>query len=161
MIAIRLWQPVDQFITIPLRHVIAITPNSRVFSNFETIVYKVRRCQLSVKGLSESRTARKREATKQKSSGHNGWQIEVSIRCIHCTALPDYYDATCIEKKEGRRIVSGIFGIISTRTGKSADLDQMSHALTHRGPDDEHRYVNAGVAIGCRRLSIQDIRHGR
>lgn len=37
----------------------------------------------------------------------------------------------------------------------------MSVALSHRGPDDEHRYVGPHAALGCRRLSIQDVEHGR
>ena len=37
----------------------------------------------------------------------------------------------------------------------------MTRALTHRGPDDEGHFVDAGVALGVRRLSIVDVERGR
>src|SRR5262245_19364232 len=36
----------------------------------------------------------------------------------------------------------------------------MLDALSHRGPDDEGRYVDAGLALGARRLSIIDVAAG-
>jgi asparagine synthase (glutamine-hydrolysing) len=37
----------------------------------------------------------------------------------------------------------------------------MVRSLAHRGPDDEQIYINPGVALGARRLSIVDVAHGR
>jgi asparagine synthase (glutamine-hydrolysing) len=40
-------------------------------------------------------------------------------------------------------------------------LAAMTDALTHRGPDDEGAYIDAGVALGSRRLSIIDLVSGK
>ncbi|WP_313038906.1 asparagine synthase (glutamine-hydrolyzing) [Stutzerimonas nitrititolerans] len=56
----------------------------------------------------------------------------------------------------------GIFGYIS-RSGRSladAQLHSMGHSINHRGPDDLGVYIEAGVALGNRRLSIMDINGG-
>src|SRR5687768_14511450 len=53
----------------------------------------------------------------------------------------------------------GIAGIIGL-----PDLDavkRMTAAMVHRGPDDENYYVDAGAALGFRRLSIIDVAGGR
>ena len=53
----------------------------------------------------------------------------------------------------------GIAGIIG-----SPDLDavrRMTAAMVHRGPDDENYYVDAGAALGFRRLAIIDVAGGR
>src|SRR5579864_9419278 len=42
-----------------------------------------------------------------------------------------------------------------------ARLVTMTRSLSHRGPDDEGHYVDDGVALGVRRLSIVDLEHGR
>ena len=42
----------------------------------------------------------------------------------------------------------------------SQTLDHMTDAMSHRGPDDRGVYVEAGVAIGARRLSIIDVEGG-
>ncbi|MFN2454909.1 MAG: asparagine synthase (glutamine-hydrolyzing) [Pyrinomonadaceae bacterium] len=39
-------------------------------------------------------------------------------------------------------------------------LDRMCRAITHRGPDDQGMMVEAGVALGMRRLSIIDLAGG-
>jgi asparagine synthase (glutamine-hydrolysing) len=41
-----------------------------------------------------------------------------------------------------------------------ATLDQMTDAMTHRGPNDRGIYQAAGVAFGVRRLSIVDVEAG-
>jgi asparagine synthase (glutamine-hydrolysing) len=42
----------------------------------------------------------------------------------------------------------------------SAILDRMCRIITHRGPDDQGTFLNAGVALGMRRLSIIDLAGG-
>lgn len=37
-----------------------------------------------------------------------------------------------------------------------AALDAMLHAMVHRGPDEEGRFVESGIALGIRRLSVID-----
>ena len=53
----------------------------------------------------------------------------------------------------------GIAGIIHM-DGRSVDqsvLDCMTDALAHRGPDGRGTYINNGVGVGHRRLSIIDL----
>ena len=40
------------------------------------------------------------------------------------------------------------------------DLDAMTDAMTHRGPDDRGRHLAPGVALGVRRLAIVDVAGG-
>lgn len=57
----------------------------------------------------------------------------------------------------------GIFGIVALREGADCDpalLDAMSKITFHRGPDDEGRHVDRGLAMGMRRLSIIDLSTG-
>ncbi|TWT61185.1 asparagine synthase (glutamine-hydrolyzing) [Rubinisphaera italica] len=58
----------------------------------------------------------------------------------------------------------GIVGAISL-DGRpefpASTLEKMCQAIQHRGPDDEHKYFEPGLAIGARRLSIIDVAHGR
>jgi asparagine synthase (glutamine-hydrolysing) len=42
----------------------------------------------------------------------------------------------------------------------SAQLDAMTDAMTHRGPNDRGTYASPGVALGVRRLSIVDVEGG-
>src|SRR5690242_2557862 len=39
-------------------------------------------------------------------------------------------------------------------------LDAMTDVMTHRGPDDRGTYIDNGVALGVRRLSIVDTHGG-
>ena len=50
-----------------------------------------------------------------------------------------------------------------TRTAEEATLviQQMCDVIEHRGPDDEGYHVEAGLALGMRRLSIIDLSTGR
>jgi asparagine synthase (glutamine-hydrolysing) len=57
--------------------------------------------------------------------------------------------------------VCGICGIATTRG--NADLEElraMSDLLVHRGPDSAGEYVDGGIALAARRLSILDLEHG-
>src|SRR5476649_59670 len=54
----------------------------------------------------------------------------------------------------------GVAGIVSVRRDGTAALDRMLPVIAHRGPDDEGRYLGAGVALGHRRLSIIDLGSG-
>src|ERR1700734_3665956 len=50
--------------------------------------------------------------------------------------------------------MGGIAGIVGREAEQPDVLGRMLGALTHRGPDDEGRYVDANVGLGHRRLSI-------
>jgi asparagine synthase (glutamine-hydrolysing) len=57
----------------------------------------------------------------------------------------------------------GIYGIVALREGADCSpslLDAMAKVTVHRGPDDEGRYTEKGLAIGMRRLSIIDLETG-
>ncbi|MGH2935405.1 MAG: asparagine synthase (glutamine-hydrolyzing) [Gaiellaceae bacterium] len=58
----------------------------------------------------------------------------------------------------------GICGVVRLDgEGQAVDparLVAMTRSLTHRGPDDEGYFVDSGVALGVRRLSIVDVAHG-
>src|SRR5437867_3462726 len=64
--------------------------------------------------------------------------------------------------------MSGIAGFVETSSiahpcapDDAGELvHRMCDAIRHRGPDDEGLYVDAGVAIGMRRLSIIDLATG-
>lgn len=57
----------------------------------------------------------------------------------------------------------GIYGMVALRDGADCDpglLDAMARITHHRGPDDEGRHSDHGLAIGMRRLSIIDLDTG-
>lgn len=57
----------------------------------------------------------------------------------------------------------GIHGMVALREGADCNprlLDAMARVTVHRGPDDEGRYAERGLAIGMRRLSIIDLETG-
>ena len=54
----------------------------------------------------------------------------------------------------------GIAGIVSTRSIEQDDVERMSAALSHRGPDDHGYWAGEGVGLAHRRLSIVDIDAG-
>ena len=56
----------------------------------------------------------------------------------------------------------GICGIVE-KSGNLVDvqvLRQMTHAMIHRGPDDDGYYASPSVGLGFRRLSIVDVNEG-
>jgi asparagine synthase (glutamine-hydrolysing) len=55
--------------------------------------------------------------------------------------------------------ISGIFSFTPMEVNKSL-LIEMNTAQSHRGPDDEGYYYNAGIGLAHRRLSIIDISAG-
>jgi asparagine synthase (glutamine-hydrolysing) len=57
----------------------------------------------------------------------------------------------------------GIAGIIrwDGQPVAESELRSMCGAMTHRGPDDEGLYLNGGVGLGMRRLSIIDLEGGQ
>ena len=55
----------------------------------------------------------------------------------------------------------GICGIHDLGGVRRGDLEKMTRALRHRGPDDEGLHVGSTAGFGHRRLSIIDLSHGR
>jgi asparagine synthase (glutamine-hydrolysing) len=59
----------------------------------------------------------------------------------------------------------GIVGFVDPNAGGALDagatLARMNDAIVHRGPDDDGTFVDDGVALGMRRLSIIDLAGGR
>src|SRR4030095_11820936 len=56
--------------------------------------------------------------------------------------------------------IYGFFSFTKRREPDQASLARMGRAIVHRGPDDEGRYCNDGIALGMRRLSIIDLDGG-
>src|SRR6058998_2171443 len=57
----------------------------------------------------------------------------------------------------------GIAGVVQFRSNAHVDpeaLRRMCAAIVHRGPDDDGIYVQGGVGLGMRRLSIIDLATG-
>src|SRR6185436_16004391 len=58
----------------------------------------------------------------------------------------------------------GITGLVvgpnSRRTVDRALVERMRDVITHRGPDGAGLFVEGGVGLGHRRLSIIDVAHG-
>jgi len=59
----------------------------------------------------------------------------------------------------------GISGVVQVRGEprpvlERATLDWMTDVMTHRGPNDRGTYLEDGVALGVRRLSIIDVADG-
>ncbi|MCC6927898.1 MAG: asparagine synthase (glutamine-hydrolyzing) [Gemmatimonadaceae bacterium] len=58
----------------------------------------------------------------------------------------------------------GICGIVTgprgTRAADRDTVERMCHSIVHRGPDGSGYFVEPGVALGHRRLSIVDVTHG-
>lgn len=58
----------------------------------------------------------------------------------------------------------GICGIVGINSSQPIDKDallKMTHAMKHRGPDDQGTYDDGQVGLGSRRLSIIDLAGGR
>ena len=58
----------------------------------------------------------------------------------------------------------GICGIVGINSSQPIDKDallRMTHAMKHRGPDDQGTYNDGQVGLGSRRLSIIDLAGGR
>ncbi len=58
----------------------------------------------------------------------------------------------------------GIAGVFDTRSTSEIDrnlLHRMNETLTHRGPDEGEVYVESGLGLGHRRLSIMDVSSGQ
>ncbi len=56
--------------------------------------------------------------------------------------------------------ICGIFNYESNAPAERAALQKAAHAMAHRGPDDEGFYVDEGLGLGNRRLSIIDLAGG-
>jgi asparagine synthase (glutamine-hydrolysing) len=57
--------------------------------------------------------------------------------------------------------IAGALDLAGRREFSTARLLAMTGALAHRGPDDEQAHLEAGLALGARRLSIVDLAGGR
>ncbi|MGH7498369.1 MAG: asparagine synthase (glutamine-hydrolyzing), partial [Gemmatimonadales bacterium] len=51
----------------------------------------------------------------------------------------------------------GIVGKLGPEAIQETDIRRMCDAIVHRGPDDWGRFVEGGVGLGMRRLSIIDL----
>jgi len=56
--------------------------------------------------------------------------------------------------------ISGIFEFDQARTISRETVHRMNESLRHRGPDDEGIFVDLGIGLGHRRLSIIDVAGG-
>ncbi len=56
--------------------------------------------------------------------------------------------------------ISGIFEFDQARTVEREIVHRMNESLRHRGPDDEGIFIDRGVGLGHRRLSIIDVAGG-
>jgi asparagine synthase (glutamine-hydrolysing) len=56
--------------------------------------------------------------------------------------------------------IAGAYDLTGTREFPRERLHAMTEAIVHRGPDDDGFYVEPGVALGARRLSIVDLAGG-
>lgn len=54
----------------------------------------------------------------------------------------------------------GIVGKLGPEAVEEADIRRMCDAIRHRGPDDWGRFIEGGVGLGMRRLSIIDLAGG-
>jgi len=57
--------------------------------------------------------------------------------------------------------ISGIFDIKGRRSIDRSIIDKMNRVLHHRGPDESGLYLDKGIALGHRRLSIIDLASGK
>jgi asparagine synthase (glutamine-hydrolysing) len=57
--------------------------------------------------------------------------------------------------------IAGAMDLTGMRPFPVERLRAMCAALAHRGPDDEHHHLAAGIALGTRRLAIVDLPGGR
>src|SRR4051812_45084746 len=57
--------------------------------------------------------------------------------------------------------IAGALDLTGTREFSVRRLLAMTGAIAHRGPDDEQVHMEAGLALGARRLSIVDLAGGR
>jgi asparagine synthase (glutamine-hydrolysing) len=57
--------------------------------------------------------------------------------------------------------ITGALDLNDKREFSARRLLAMTAAIAHRGPDDEQFHIEAGVALGARRLSIVDLAGGR
>jgi asparagine synthase (glutamine-hydrolysing) len=55
----------------------------------------------------------------------------------------------------------GICGIYTDTPLNISLLKEMTDTITHRGPDDDGYFIEGGVGLGMRRLSIIDIKGGK
>ena len=56
--------------------------------------------------------------------------------------------------------IAGWMGV-APRAGAELALERMCDAIRHRGPDDDGYFIDSGIALGMRRLSIIDVAGGR
>ena len=55
----------------------------------------------------------------------------------------------------------GLVGLLENQDGaRSALIRRMNATITHRGPDEDGYFDDPYIAMGMRRLSIQDVVHG-
>ena len=53
--------------------------------------------------------------------------------------------------------IAGIFNFRSNKPVTSSEVERMTEAMSHRGPDAEGLYIDGNFGLGHRRLSILDL----
>src|SRR5205809_6655468 len=56
--------------------------------------------------------------------------------------------------------IAGLIALHERRPVPQSSLRAMAKVLTHRGPDDEGFFVESGIGLASRRLSIIDVSDG-
>jgi asparagine synthase (glutamine-hydrolysing) len=56
--------------------------------------------------------------------------------------------------------ICGVFDPVSSANPDRAVLEAMSRSIAHRGPDDDGSFLDAGIGLAARRLSIIDVEGG-
>ncbi len=77
-----------------------------------------------------------------------------------CNIRAKVYNKT-IYKLKAVVTMCGIAGFTGNREEKAVILKKMTDAILHRGPDGEGHFLDEGIALGHRRLSIIDLEGGK
>ncbi|MFF5433225.1 asparagine synthase (glutamine-hydrolyzing) [Streptomyces griseofuscus] len=56
--------------------------------------------------------------------------------------------------------IAGMFSLGGARHCETSVIHEMTSELIHRGPDDVGHYTGDGIALGFRRLALNDLEHG-
>jgi asparagine synthase (glutamine-hydrolysing) len=68
--------------------------------------------------------------------------------------------ASAVRHTHGMCGITGFFDLRDQRSASRETLERMTSRLVHRGPDSDGFYIEDGLGLGFRRLSIIDLRTG-